>query len=605
MPPELERAFGSAARLAHEREQLSNALKGIRLESQASSGGIERTTNALAPLRVPSASQARPQSPSRGSSESSILASQPGTAEATPIHRQRSSEEKHALALVQKEVIELRHENAQLRRRQAEMERDLQMARERAKWMAQRSNGGPPARSSMPISAPPAGHSVRPTTSTGGGGRSRPQQTPTAPSTARRSAVACGGNCQPTAAQIVAAAEAGRAEARAVGASLDDGRDSGGSPHETWSVSGWLASLRTLTVLAEAILRPVGGATQGRGGSQLELAFVRALARTASRDAMRELLLAGGVLDEIADEMWRGSRKLIEGAAATPIELHAKFAQESEVFTIEFGGLGHFYSGLTGLIGAPDPNLHEAVRREHCESADSHSSFEAVNYGTATTSAIEYTFVTRPEGGLRKLNLEAWPQETKLDTTRRRQPTPLSSFRRELKRANSRLKKLACAPVGDDELVCARLYTGPLFQKVRTTRACHRMLEPPASVRAHASEERSANRGWCAPRLRCHSLSLSTPRMHSEAASQIRVAPAFAATPPRARATVQFGSPRQEEQVFEAVCSVVCELQGQSVHDHPAHHQFGHLQAQPADDRVDSLARRERWRAPTRILAAE
>ena len=46
-------------------------------------------------------------------------------------------------------------------------------------------------------------------------------------------------------------------------------------------------------------------------------------------------------------------------------QLHAKFVQEGVAFTMSYGGLSAFWGGLEGLIGAPHPNLLQAVEREH------------------------------------------------------------------------------------------------------------------------------------------------------------------------------------------------------------------------------------------------
>ena len=178
------------------------------------------------------------------------------------------------------------------------------------------------------------------------------------------------------------------------------------------------------------------------------------------------------------------------------MELHAKFMQDHDPFTLDFGGLATYYggarareielgahgiaprharanvpcsilggAGLEGLIGAPQPNLREAMLREHTKAADSQLAFEAANYGTQTTPEIEFHFVLCPERGLALLSLPSWPAETRLDPALRRSARSMSSLQPELSKANARLKKLECAPVCEDELLAARLYTGPLFQK--------------------------------------------------------------------------------------------------------------------------------------------
>ena len=87
---------------------------------------------------------------------------------------------------------------------------------------------------------------------------------------------------------------------------------------------------------------------------------------------------------------------------------------EEAAFTLAYGGMDTFFGGLERLLGPPSPNLQEAMRREHCASADSKEYFTSANYGVTTTSQIEWLFVVEPQDGLRKLRLAAWPHEQKL-----------------------------------------------------------------------------------------------------------------------------------------------------------------------------------------------
>ena len=51
--------------------------------------------------------------------------------------------------------------------------------------------------------------------------------------------------------------------------------------------------------------------------------------------------------------------------------MRSKFQQGEGTFEMSYGGLSTFFSGLVGMIGAPNPRLREAMHREHCSSADS------------------------------------------------------------------------------------------------------------------------------------------------------------------------------------------------------------------------------------------
>ena len=71
-------------------------------------------------------------------------------------------------------------------------------------------------------------------------------------------------------------------------------------------------------------------------------------------------------------------------------ELHRKFEQEASSFVLDYKGLQSFYAGLEGLVGPPQPYLLEGMRREHCKSEDSDIEFTTSNYGTKTSSKIEW-----------------------------------------------------------------------------------------------------------------------------------------------------------------------------------------------------------------------
>ena len=108
---------------------------------------------------------------------------------------------------------------------------------------------------------------------------------------------------------------------------------------------------------------------------------------------------------------------------------------------------------------------------DHTKGPDSESTDEFVtgNYAISTTSSIEWFFVVEPtEDSLRKLGCVKWPTEAehKLpDTSRHRQPQTLATFEDNVKQYNKRLKESNQPPVIRQELIGARLYTGPMFVK--------------------------------------------------------------------------------------------------------------------------------------------
>ena len=154
-------------------------------------------------------------------------------------------------------------------------------------------------------------------------------------------------------ATILAVAERARADA------AQSGRPEAGEA--TWTAAGWLSSLRVSDIVARALLRPVGAAASGTLPT-LELAFLRGLGSIGSLQAVRERmgatlpprdrhvrsprerhvrpprdrrvtaawpsqvreLLADGMLDELAHELWDGARGLARAEAVTCQELQEK-----------------------------------------------------------------------------------------------------------------------------------------------------------------------------------------------------------------------------------------------------------------------------------------
>ena len=184
-------------------------------------------------------------------------------------------------------------------------------------------------------------------------------------------------------------------------------RDAGAEKGE-WTAAGWLDGIPSLNeLLASAMTGPLG--EEPEPGVQLK--FIRAVGKEVEAwegsgdgadadelgaSVMLTLLRRGSLLERLAAELWRATRDLYHARAATARELQAKFLEESDVFTLSYGGLDTFFGGLEGLLGPPSPQLTTAMLREHCHSEDSAVEFTTSNYGITTTSQIEYHFVFDP-----------------------------------------------------------------------------------------------------------------------------------------------------------------------------------------------------------------
>ena len=108
----------------------------------------------------------------------------------------------------------------------------------------------------------------------------------------------------------------------------------------------------------------------------------------------------------------------------------------------------------------------DTVLREHTTQKDSKSYFRVPNYRTVTRPDVEYWFVADPsDDRLDALDLEAWPKEQQLSpegAAKPREVQPLSIFDQEMDEINSQLRELSVDHLQRVELICSRLYTGPM-----------------------------------------------------------------------------------------------------------------------------------------------
>jgi hypothetical protein len=156
-------------------------------------------------------------------------------------------------------------------------------------------------------------------------------------------------------------------------------------------------------------------------------------------------------------------------------------------FTVHLGTMRDFVGGLSARIGDAavaqddpfDPRQSDiytavlsAMSEEHRRRADSREWFVVGNYGTRTYSEAEFLFVVDPSVvGLATLDLPSWPLEShylvQAGGAAPRQPCPLSDFEAERRRLAERLRAVAGIEGRPShvDVLCGRLYTGPLFVK--------------------------------------------------------------------------------------------------------------------------------------------
>jgi hypothetical protein len=229
-----------------------------------------------------------------------------------------------------------------------------------------------------------------------------------------------------------------------------------------WSIAAWCASLGVHEHVARTLRL---GLPSHATSPESQVAFIRSLASPSGHETIVGLLHSGALLESVAGEVHRQAQALARAEAATARELHAKFCEDGSSFSMTFSGLSTFFSGLEGLVGSPSPRLADAIAREHCKATDSLEEFTTPNYSVTTTPPVEFYFVVEPSTGLAKLGREAWPTEAGLAPGQSgREPKPLSAFDDARAAINARLAKLDSPPLGQFELMAARLYTGPMVR---------------------------------------------------------------------------------------------------------------------------------------------
>lgn len=231
-----------------------------------------------------------------------------------------------------------------------------------------------------------------------------------------------------------------------------------------WTLGKWLKTVDLARAVEEALESEV---PQGKA----PLEFFKG--GDLSQGRVRELLESArmGGLAETVCKALEGLRK-----QHTVHEMCDKFKQDDLVM-LEFASLSSFFGGLEGKIGAPDPDVQEKMRGEHKrgpkfnEDQECDRWFTTPNYKIRTTSRIEFDFVDNPENGLKSEvhGTTTWPAEDTAELrqkrTEARKPMPRAELEQKRTELNQKLKELKQDALVWEEVVAARLYTGPLFVK--------------------------------------------------------------------------------------------------------------------------------------------
>ena len=220
------------------------------------------------------------------------------------------------------------------------------------------------------------------------------------------------------------------------------------SDEDAWSVAGWLNSLSLHSVVSTA-LQPNGDAAT--------IDFVCGL----SREQIAARLHAADVEGQLATVIHEGVGTLLQQGAATGAELNSKFASEAG-FEMAFGPRGLFFTGLEGLIGPPllvQGSLGLSMEREHTACDDVDLTFTSSN-GVTTSTRLEWEVVVAPIEGKR------YPERARgRGMEGERNVRSLQELLPAMEERNRQLQAAKHSPMGEDELVAGRMYTGPMYEK--------------------------------------------------------------------------------------------------------------------------------------------
>ena len=245
----------------------------------------------------------------------------------------------------------------------------------------------------------------------------------------------------------------------------------------------WARSLGLYERLADALVEPIREEVKAKASAAAsagELAFIRHLGQHGGAADFRVLL--SSAFEGVCEAMHAGAVVLTQGDASVQ-ELSDRFVSHAE---LQYGSLKSFHVGMAGMLGPPNPNVLDAIEREHLDGPDTDIKQKTHNYGIETSPRIEYYFVVDPERGRAKLGLETYPAEPNVALRKQRIERPLESFDGAVADLNLRLNREGQSPLSKAELIALRLYTGPMCASAehRTTASLARLPRsaPPCAL---------------------------------------------------------------------------------------------------------------------------
>jgi len=149
-------------------------------------------------------------------------------------------------------------------------------------------------------------------------------------------------------------------------------------------------------------------------------------------------------------------------AGSVDTVVNSKFAMDG-AYLGRFATLDDFYKGPEERIGTPNPRIREGCEKEHLVRKNAFKPFETSNYGLTTWPAQEWEFVVCPRMDYQyphtPVDKTLWPSNCGWRGEHGREIISLETLlaKPEVKRWRT------LAELCEEELICLRLYTGPMF----------------------------------------------------------------------------------------------------------------------------------------------
>ena len=180
-----------------------------------------------------------------------------------------------------------------------------------------------------------------------------------------------------------------------------------------------------------------------------------------------------------------------DSSAAAQNFRNDKFSM-SGAFVGNFASLTDFHEGPEKVLGAPNPDVWEGMRREHCTRSNARRSFTSSNYRITTCPADEYEFVVCPREDRQYPHT---PSDRSLWVLHPDHAQWLGQHGRNAISLAKLLQDSAVAAMVDKaglqsgEVAALRLYTGPLFNLYNAVLRYHSVApaESDTMGRAHVA----------------------------------------------------------------------------------------------------------------------